>query len=64
MPFVEQEFGSWYVRGGLRRLAQAVCSAAVERGAVVRTGTPVERVLTPAGRRLSGVPAEDDDRDR
>jgi hypothetical protein len=28
------------------------------------TGSRVERVLTPAGRRLSGVPAEDDDRDR
>jgi DNA-binding HxlR family transcriptional regulator len=27
-------------------------------------GTDVERVLTPAGRRLSGVPAEGDDRDR
>jgi len=27
-------------------------------------GSRVERVLTPAGRRLSGVPAGDDDRDR
>jgi DNA-binding HxlR family transcriptional regulator len=27
-------------------------------------GSPVQRVLTPAGRRLSGVPAGNDDRDR
>lgn len=54
VPFVEQEHGSWYVRGGLHRLAQAVRERAVERGAVVRTGTPVERVLTE-GSRASGV---------
>jgi phytoene desaturase len=58
VAFVEQEYGSWYVRGGLHRLAEAVCSAAVERGAAVRTGARVEQVLTEGGRaagvRLAG----------
>jgi len=58
VPYVEQQFGSWYVRGGLRRLAEAVAARAVERGAVVRTGTAVERVLVEGGRaagvRLAG----------
>ncbi|MFW3170907.1 phytoene desaturase family protein [Geodermatophilus sp. CPCC 206100] len=58
VPYVEQEFGSWYVRGGLRQLATAVAERAVERGAVVRTGSAVERVLVDGGRttgvRLAG----------
>ncbi|RFU22986.1 phytoene desaturase family protein [Geodermatophilus marinus] len=58
VPYVEQRFGSWYVRGGLRRLALAVAARAAERGAVVRTGCPVERVLVEGGRaagvRLAG----------
>ncbi|MGY1689442.1 phytoene desaturase family protein [Geodermatophilus sp. SYSU D01105] len=65
VPYVEQAFGSWYVRGGLRRLAEAVAARAVERGAVVRTGCAVERVLVEGGRaagvRLTGgevVPAD------
>ncbi|MGY1703809.1 phytoene desaturase family protein [Geodermatophilus sp. SYSU D00697] len=65
VPYVEQAFGSWYVRGGLRRLAEAVAARAAERGAVVRTGCAVERVLVEGGRaagvRLAGgevVPAD------
>ncbi|WNV76598.1 NAD(P)/FAD-dependent oxidoreductase [Geodermatophilus sp. DSM 44513] len=58
VPYVEQAFGSWYVRGGLRRLGEAVAQRAVERGAVVRTGCAVERVLVEGGRaagvRLAG----------
>ena len=50
VPYVEQEFGTWYVRGGLRRLAEAVAGRAVERGAVVRTSAPVAAVLVEAGR--------------
>lgn len=55
---VEQAFGSWYVRGGLHRLAQAVAERAVERGAVLRTGTPVHRVLVQGGR-AAGVELAD-----
>ncbi|MGY1638768.1 phytoene desaturase family protein [Geodermatophilus sp. SYSU D00742] len=54
VPYVEQEFGSWYVRGGLRRLAEAVAERAAGRGAVVRTGCAVERVLVDGGR-VSGL---------
>jgi phytoene desaturase len=54
VPYVEQRYGSWYVRGGLRRLAAAVAERAVDRGAVVRTGTAVREVRTEGGR-VSGV---------
>jgi phytoene desaturase len=54
VPYVEQRFGSWWVRGGLRRLPEAVAARAVERGAVVRTGAGVREVLTDGGR-VSGV---------
>jgi phytoene desaturase len=50
VPYVEQTFGSWYVRGGLRRLAMAVHDRAVERGAVVRTGSDVASVIVEKGR--------------
>jgi phytoene desaturase len=50
VPYAEQAFGSWYVRGGLRRLALAVADRAEERGAVLRTGRPVRRVLVEGGR--------------
>ena len=54
VPYVEQRFGSWHVRGGLRRLPEAVAGRAAERGAVVRTGVRVREVLTDGGR-VSGV---------
>ena len=58
VAYAEQAFGSWYVRGGLRRLADAVAERAVERGAVVRTGCGVRRVLLDAGR-AAGVQLAD-----
>ena len=54
VPFVEQEYGGWYVPGGLRRLGEAVSDRAVERGARVRLGTRVARIER-TGRRVSGV---------
>jgi phytoene desaturase len=50
VPYVESAFGSWYVRGGLRRLGLAVAERAVERGAVIRTEAAVHRVLVEGGR--------------
>jgi phytoene desaturase len=50
VPYVEQAFGSWYVRGGLRRLADAVAERAAALGAELRTGTDVTEVLLSAGR--------------
>ncbi|GAB7191173.1 phytoene desaturase family protein [Kineococcus sp. NUM-3379] len=54
VPYVEHTFGAWYVRGGLRRLAEAVAERAAERGAVLRTGTEVAAVLAEGGR-VAGV---------
>jgi phytoene desaturase len=50
VPYVEQAFGGWYVRGGLHRLGEAVHQRALERGAVVLLGARVTRISTSAGR--------------
>ena len=54
---VEQE-GVWGVEGGMYRVAQTLAALAAERGARLRCNTPVERILTRAGRacgvRLAG----------
>ncbi len=54
----EQAHGSWYVRGGLHRLALAVADRAVERGAVLRTGCAVRRIVVTGGR-AAGVELAD-----
>ncbi len=54
VPYVEQTFGAWHVRGGLHRLGLALHQRVVDRRVVVRTGTTVIRVETAAGR-VSGV---------
>lgn len=62
--FVEQEFGAWYVPGGLRRIVGALAGRCRELGVEVHTGTPVEAVSVRDGRatgvRVSGrdVPAD------
>ncbi len=50
IPYVEQTFGSWYVRGGLRRLADALAERALRCGAVLRTGADVTAVEVSGGR--------------
>ncbi|WP_199442123.1 phytoene desaturase family protein [Umezawaea beigongshangensis] len=64
VPHVEQRYGSWYVRGGLRVLADALLHRVRELGVEVRTGSEVVAVETGAagvtGVRLAGgerVPA-------
>jgi phytoene desaturase len=58
VPHLEQAYGSWYVRGGLRRLVEATAERAAERGAVLHLGARVEQVLVQGGRaagvRLAG----------
>ena len=54
VPFVEQEFGSWYLRGGLRTLADALADRVVERGGRIRLGTDV-RSIEVSGGRVDGV---------
>ncbi|OXM63509.1 phytoene desaturase family protein [Amycolatopsis vastitatis] len=48
VPFVEQEFGAWHVRGGLRRLADALVGRLAALGADVRTGAEVVAIETAA----------------
>ena len=50
VPYVEQTFGAWYVRGGLRRLGDALHRRVLDVGATVVTGARVEQVLVEAGR--------------
>lgn len=58
VPYAEQAFGSWYVGGGLRRLATAVADRAVAHGAELRTGCAVRRVVVDGGR-AAGVELAD-----
>ena len=61
VPYVEQTFGAWHVRGGVSRLAAAVHERALLRGVDVRTGADVVRVLVE-GNRASGVELADGSR--
>jgi len=54
VPYVEQHYGGWYVRGGLRRLAEVLLDRCRELGVTVRTATDVVGIET-AGGRVSGV---------
>jgi phytoene desaturase len=58
IPYVEQTFRGWWVRGGLRRLVDAVADRARERGARIETGVAVRHVTVDAGR-VSGVELAD-----
>jgi phytoene desaturase len=48
--YVEQAFGGWYVRGGLRRLADALLERCAKLGVEVHLGSEVTRVETRGGR--------------
>ncbi|MEV4612822.1 FAD-dependent oxidoreductase [Kitasatospora sp. NPDC049258] len=54
LPYMEQSFGVWYVRGGLRALAEAVYRRCELRRVEFRFDTPVTEILTDGGR-VSGV---------
>ena len=61
VPFVEQSFGAWYVRGGLRQLSDAVLRRALSLEVAVRTGCDVTQVLVEGGR-ACGVRLADGER--
>lgn len=61
VPYVEATFGSWYVRGGLRRLVEAVAERAELRGARLRTRADVVEVCLDGGR-VAGVRLADGER--
>ncbi len=58
IPYVEQAFGAWTIRGGLYELVTAVAARAERLGAEIRTGTAVTQVLTD-GNRATGVELAD-----
>jgi phytoene desaturase len=53
-PYVEQRFGAWWVRGGLRRLADALLDRCRRLGVGVHLGSEVASVTTD-GRGVTGV---------
>ncbi|WP_030239954.1 phytoene desaturase family protein [Streptomyces sp. NRRL S-350] len=58
LPYMEQSFGVWYVRGGLRALADAVFRRCELRKVGFRFDTPVTRVVVEGGRAV-GVETAD-----
>ncbi|MCE3553640.1 phytoene desaturase family protein [Pseudonocardia sp. RS11V-5] len=48
-PYVEQRFGGWYVRGGLRRIADALLDRCRELGVAVHLGSEVDAVILAGG---------------
>lgn len=49
LPYMEQTFGTWYVRGGLRALADAVHERCVARGVEFHFGAEVTGVVDKDG---------------
>jgi phytoene desaturase len=60
LAYLEHTFGSWYVRGGMRSLAEALYERCLERRVDFRFGTEVVRVREEGGRasglELAGAP--------
>jgi len=54
VPYLEQRFGGWYLRGGLGTLADELARRVIGLGGKIRTSTEVTRIET-AGDRASGV---------
>jgi len=61
VPHVEQTWGTWYVRGGMHRLGEALRDRACERGAEVRLHSDVTAIELAAGR-AAGVRLADGER--
>ncbi|GAA2412484.1 NAD(P)/FAD-dependent oxidoreductase [Streptomyces glaucosporus] len=62
LAYLEHTFGTWYVRGGMRALADAVYERCLERGVEFRFGTAVSRVVVEGGRAV-GVELADGTRE-
>jgi phytoene desaturase len=58
VPHAELTFGGWYVRGGLRRLADALADRCTALGVEIRTSADVGQV-TRSSRRATGVELAD-----
>jgi phytoene desaturase len=58
VPYAEMRYGGWYLRGGLRTLADALLARCEELGVRVHTGAPVAEIET-GGCRVHGVRLRD-----
>ncbi|MGW0733341.1 phytoene desaturase family protein [Streptomyces sp. NPDC002851] len=58
LPYMEQSFGVWYVRGGLRELARAVYDRCRERKVEFTFGAEIVRIVEKDGR-AAGVELAD-----
>jgi phytoene desaturase len=61
VPYAEFAYGGWYVRGGLRRIADALAARCAELGVTIRTCAQVTRIELAAGR-AAGVRLADGER--
>ncbi|MEV0358698.1 phytoene desaturase family protein [Nocardia sp. NPDC050697] len=59
VPWSEQAFGSWYVSGGLGRIATALRDRLLELGGALETEAEVAEVLTDRSGRVTGVQLAD-----
>ena len=50
IPYIEQAFGGWHVRGGLYRLVEVLCERAAQFGVEFHTDCRVEAITQHAGR--------------
>ncbi|MDH6110020.1 phytoene dehydrogenase-like protein [Kitasatospora sp. MAP12-15] len=58
IPYMEQSFGVWYVRGGMRALAEAFYRRCEQRGVEFRFDTRVEQPPTEDGLLLRTAPGD------
>ena len=61
VPYVEQTFGAFYVKGGMRRLGEALYERCLERGVTFRFDSDVAEVVVEGGR-AAGVRLADGER--
>jgi len=60
ISYVEMEFGSWHIQGGIYALVEALAKLAIELGVEIRTETEVTSLrFAGGGKRLSGVELKD-----
>jgi len=54
IPHVEYTLGSWYVKGGMYRLSEALVKLALESGVTIQYNTPVQEICIENGS-VSGI---------
>lgn len=60
VPWTEQSYGSWYVRGGLGRIATALQTRLTDLGGTIEFGAEVAALTTGADGRVNGARMADE----